>query len=98
LLTYFALESFPVETPHVLVLGTWWLLLLLGEHPRLKALEMDETDGSSALASDNQRVGLVVLVAPADTALDLVLRGVIDVLGTFDLHGFTKLLLVELLL
>jgi len=98
LLTDFALESLPVETPHVLVLGTWWLLLLLSEHPRLEALEMDKTDGSSALASDNQGVGLVVLVAPADTALDLVLRGVIDVLGTLDLHGFTKLLLVELLL
>lgn len=33
LLTDFALESLPVKTPHILVLGTWWLLLLLGEDP-----------------------------------------------------------------
>jgi len=98
LLTDFALESLPVKTPHILVLGTWWLLLLLGEDPRLEALEMDETDGSSALASDNQGVGLIIFIAPADTALNLVLRGVVNVLCTLDLHSFTKLLLIELLL
>jgi len=98
LLTDFALESLPVKTPHILVLGTWWLLLLLGEDPRLEALEMNKTDGSSALASDNQGVGLIVFIAPADTALNLVLRGVVNVLCTLDLHSFTKLLLIELLL
>jgi len=59
---------------------------------------MDETDGSSALASDNQGVGLIIFIAPADTALNLVLRGVVNVLCTLDLHSFTKLLLIELLL
>jgi hypothetical protein len=97
LLADFALESLPVETPDVLVLSTWWLLLLLSENPRLEALEMDKTHRSSALACDNQWVGLIVLVAPADTALDLILRSVVDVLGTFHLHSFTELLLVQFL-
>lgn len=96
LLADLALESLPVERPHILVLGTWWFLLLLSENPRLQALEVDQTDGTSALASDNQGIGLVVFVTPADTALDLVLRSVVNILGSFDLHGFTKLLLVKL--
>ena len=33
LLTDFAFESLPVKRSDIHVGGTWWLLLLLGEHP-----------------------------------------------------------------
>lgn len=92
------LESLPVERSHILVLGTWRLLLLLSENPGLEALEMDESHGSSALAGDNQRVGLIILVAPTDSALNLVLGSVIDILSALYFHGFSQLLVVELLL
>lgn len=95
LLADLALESLPVERSHILVMGTRGLLLLLSENPGLQALEMDETDGASALACDNQRVGGVVLITPADSALDLILGSVVDVLGTFDLHGLSELLLIK---
>ena len=48
-----ALESLPVERSHVLVLSTWWLLLLLSENPGFQALEMDETHRASAFTSDD---------------------------------------------
>ena len=35
LLAYLALETFPVEGAHVLVLSIWRLLLLLGQYPVL---------------------------------------------------------------
>ena len=91
-----ALESLPVERSHILILGTWRLLLLLSKNPGLEALEMDETDGTSAFAGDNQWVGLIVLITPTDSALNLVLRSIVNIFGAFHLHGFSQLLVVEL--
>mmetsp|Transcript_5149 Transcript_5149/g.8748 ORF Transcript_5149/g.8748 Transcript_5149/m.8748 type:complete len:261 (+) Transcript_5149:677-1459(+) len=97
LLADLALEALPVEGAHVLVHGVGRLLLLLGQHPALQALEVDQAYRSFALAGQDEGVGRVVLVAPADSALDLV-RGVVQVLGALHLHGLTQLLLVQLLL
>lgn len=71
LLADFALESLPVEGAHVLSLVRRMLLLLLRLQPVLEALEMDETDGACALARDNQRVAILFVARPADTALHL---------------------------
>ena len=80
-----------------MVLSTWGLLLLLGQNPGLEALEVDETDGTSALACDNEGVSLIVLVSPADSALNLVLRSIINILGALHLHCFSQLLVIKLL-
>jgi hypothetical protein len=93
-----ALESLPVEWPHILVLSTWWFLLLLSKNPGLEALEMDETHWSLTLAGDNERIGLIILVTPTNSALNLILTSIIKVLGTLDLHSFSQLLLIQLIL
>ena len=98
LFAYLTFESLPVERSDILVLSTWWLLLLLGEHPRLQALEVDETDGASALAGDDEWVRSVILVTPADPALNLVLARIINILGALDLHGLPQFLLVQFFL
>ena len=59
---------------------------------------MDESDRSSALAGDNEGIGLIVLITPADPALNLVLGGIVHVLGAFHLHSLSQLLVVKLLL
>lgn len=41
LLAYLAFETLPVEGSYILVLGIWWLLLLLCQHPVLQTLEMN---------------------------------------------------------
>ena len=81
LLADFALESLPVEGAHVLSLVRRMLLLLLRLQPVLEALEMDETDGAGTLARDNQRVAILFVVRPADTALHLCTGLVVQVSG-----------------
>lgn len=71
--------------------------MLLGEQPISKTLEMDESYRSRALTGDNHWVVSIMLVTPANAALDLVRIGnkLWEVVDTLDLHGFLKLLLVK---
>ena len=39
----FTLEAFPIKGTNIHVLGGQWFFLFLGEHPRLQALEMDQS-------------------------------------------------------
>ena len=57
---------------------------------------MDETDRTSALASDNKRVSLIIFVAPANSALNLVLGSIVNILGALHLHCLSQFLLVKL--
>ena len=98
LLANFAFESLPVERPNVLVLCTGWFFLLLSEDPTLQAVEVDQAHSTLAFACNDKGVGLVVLVAPADSALDGVHFAIDDVFGSFDLHGLSQFLVVQLLL
>ena len=59
---------------------------------------MDETDGASTLASNDEWVGGVILVTPADPALNLVLARIINILGALDLHGLPQFLLIQFFL
>ena len=91
----FTFKSLPVEGPDVLGGLIDRLLLLLSQNPTLEALEVDQTDGTLALASQNKGVGLfVLLIAPTDSAL-YVIFGLFDVGGTLDLHSFAQFLLVK---
>ena len=58
------LEPFPVEGPDILGGLIDRLFLLLSENPTLEALEVDQTDGSLALACQNKGVGLLVFLIP----------------------------------
>ena len=98
LLADLTLKTLPVEGSDVHVGGAGGLLLLLGEHPTLKTLEMDESDGTLALAGYNEWVMNVILVPPAYTTLHLVWASTLDVLHTCNFHGLPQLLVVELLL
>lgn len=57
---------------------------------------MDKTNRSFASACNNERVVRVVLVAPADTALDLIAI-LSDVSSSSHFHSFNQLLLVKLI-
>jgi hypothetical protein len=85
-----------------LVLGIWWLLLLLGENPVLQTLEVDQTDRTLAFACNDQRVVLFLLGAPTDSALNLIFNtvdtGLLDLLETNNFLGLLQFLLVKLLL
>ena len=64
--------------------------MFLSEDPTLKALEMNETDSSSAFACNNKWILLVIFVAPADSTLDVVHTfSFDDILATFNLHGLS---------
>ena len=39
----FTLEAFPIKGTNIHVLGGQWFFLFLGQHPRLQALEMDQS-------------------------------------------------------
>jgi hypothetical protein len=93
----FTFETLPVKRPYVLVLGIWWFFLFLSENPILEALEMNETDSTLTLASDDQRIVLVFLGTPADSALNLVLRALMtEVLNTFHFLSLFQFLVVKL--
>ena len=96
MLAYLTLETFPIKWTDILVRLRNRLLLLLTQNPTLKALEMNETDWSFTFASNNQRIIFVLICAPADSALNMILR-FIDVLRSLHFHGLSKLLLVEFL-
>ena len=98
MLADFTFETLPVKRAYVLVLGIWWFFLFLSQHPVLQALEMDKTYGTSALASNDERIVSVFLGTPADSALDLVLVGIIEILNAFHLLGFFEFLVIELAL
>jgi hypothetical protein len=98
LLADFTLKTLPVEGSHILVLSIGWLLLLLGEHPVLQALEVNQANRTLALASNNQWVCGVLLRTPTNSALNIVLTAILEVLDTFDFLGLLEFLVVELLL
>jgi hypothetical protein len=58
---------------------------------------MNQTDRTSALAGNDERVCSIVLITPTDSALNLILTGIINVLGALDLHGLSQFLLIKLL-
>ena len=70
--------------------------MLLGKDPALKALEMNESYRSLALAGNDQRILIVFIVTPTDSALGLVGSDVRNVFDSLDLHGLLKFLLIEL--
>jgi len=98
LLADLALESFPIERSNILILSTWRFLLFLSKHPGLEALEVNKTNRASTLASDNQWVGLIIFVTPTDSALNLVLTGIIDIFGALHLHSLSQFLVIKLFL
>jgi len=57
---------------------------------------MDETDWTFAFACNNQRIAIIIIITPADSALDLVWTQVWHILGACDLKSFTELLLIQL--
>lgn len=58
---------------------------------------MNETDSTLTLASDDQRIVLVFLGTPADSALNLVLRALMtEVLNTFYFLSLFQFLVVKL--
>ena len=79
-----------------MVLGIWWLLLLLGEHPVLQTLEVDKTDRTLALASNNQWIGFVFLRTPTNSALNVILGAFFQILDAGDFLSFLEFLVVEL--
>lgn len=98
LLANFTFESLPVKRPDILVLSAWWFFLFLSEDPTLQTLEVNETDGTLAFACNDEWVLLVIFVAPADSALDLVHILFFYIFGSSDFHGLSQFLLVQLLL
>lgn len=98
LLANFALKTLPIEGSHILVLSIGRLLLLLGEHPVLKALEVNQADGTLALASNNQWICWVLFGTPANSALNIVLAAFAKIFDAGDLLSFLEFLVVELLL
>jgi hypothetical protein len=98
MLADFTFETLPVKRAYVLVLGIWWFFLFLSQHPVLQALEMDEAYGTYTLASNNERIVGVFLGNPADSALDLVLVGIIKILNAFHFLGFFEFLVIQLAL
>ena len=89
LLANFTFESLPVERPNVLILSTWWFLLLLSKDPTLQALEMDQTNGSFAFACNDERIRRIIFISPADSALDLIHLAFLNILTSFDFHGLS---------
>ena len=96
MLADFTFETLPVKRAYVLVLGIWWFFLFLSQHPVLQTLEMDETDGTFTLASNNQWIRGVLLRTPANSALNILLILGAEVLDTLDLLSFFEFLVVEL--
>lgn len=93
----FTFETLPVKRAYVLVLGIWWFFLFLSENPILETLEVDETDSTLALASDNERIVGVLLGTPANSALNLVLVAVVaEILNSLDFLSFFEFLVVKL--
>jgi len=91
------LEALPVVGADVHVCGTWSLELLLSENPVFEALEVNYANRTFAFTGENQWIMVIIFGAPADSALHVILV-LINVFGAFDLHGFSKLLVVELIL
>ena len=97
MLADFALETLPVEWAHVLILSIWWFFLFLSKHPVFETLEMNETNGTSALAGDDKRIVLILFRAPTNSALDLIFCSLITkILHSFDLLSLFKFLIIEL--
>lgn len=72
--------------------------MLLGQHPVLKALEVNKTDGTLALASYNQWVCWIFFRTPANSALNIVLAAFAKIFDAGDLLSFLEFLIIELLL
>jgi len=70
--------------------------LFLSEDPVLEALEVNEADGTLAFACNDQRIVGVFFGTPADSALDLILVRVFEVLDSCDFLGFFEFLVIEL--
>lgn len=96
--TNFTFKPLPVEWSDILVCCAWWLFLFLGENPILQAFEVDQTNWTFAFTSDNQRINIIVVITPTNSALNLILSGVWNILGTFDLMSLPDFLLVKLLI
>ena len=90
----FAFESLPVKGSDILVGLSQRLFLLLSKHPTLEALEVNQSYGTLTFACQDQWVGGVFLVTPADSALDVVFA-LVDIMDALDFHGFSELLLVQ---
>ena len=56
---------------------------------------MDETNGTRALASNDQWVAWLFITGPADTTLDLFLLIILEILGSQNGLGFLEFLLIE---
>ena len=104
--TNLALELSPVVAGDVLsvLFG-----VALGLDPILQTLEVDQTDGASALARQNKRVGVVLLRTPTKPTVNLLLRtpthrqrrkafrDLLEIGGSLDGLCFFQLLCVEFL-
>lgn len=97
LLADLAFETLPVEWTNVLVLSIWRLFLFLSENPVLKALKVDKTYSTNALASRDKRIVDVLLWAPANSALNVVFGTIFaKICDTFYLLGLLEFLFVQL--
>jgi hypothetical protein len=76
-----------------------WLFLFLSENPTLKALEVDKSYRSLALASQDKRViYFVLLITPTDSALNVLWGFIVNVLQSLHPHSLFQFLLVKFIL
>jgi hypothetical protein len=65
------------------------------QNPLFQALEVNEPNRTSTFTGNNQGVGCIIFVGPANSALNNFFR-VINILLPFDLKSFSQLLVVQL--
>ena len=56
---------------------------------------MDKTHWTFAFTGQNQRIGAVIFITPTDSALNLILTGILNIFGTFDFHSLFQFLLIK---
>jgi len=96
LLANFTLEFLPVPRSYIKVLCTWWLLLFLSQNPISQTFKMDETNRTLTFACDNQRIELVIIIAPTYSTLNLVSGCILlNITDTLYFKSLSKLLLIE---
>ena len=59
---------------------------------------MDKTYWTFAFASNNEWIGFIIFVTPADSALYLILTSIFNVFGALHFHGLSQFLLIQLML
>ena len=98
LLANLTAEIIPVNRPDIFIDETRSLFFLT-QNPLLETLKVDHAHGSRAMTRNNQGVFLIIVVVPANTALDLIRIALqlIKVIQCLYLQRLFQLLLVQFL-